>query len=83
MAIGSAIERGSLICVYDERGTHAVLRRPRDQAPRTGCWDSRVPPSPCASARSSTPTASAARRSTPRRRDGLMILAASRIFWRR
>ena len=24
MAIGSAIERGSLICVYDERGHHAV-----------------------------------------------------------
>ena len=25
MAIGSAIERGSLICVYDEHGHHAVL----------------------------------------------------------
>ena len=57
MAIGSAIERGSLIS-YDERGT-TLFRRPRDQAQRTGCWDSRVPPSPCASARSSTRTTSA------------------------
>ena len=60
MAIGSAIERGSLICAYDERGHYAALRRPGDQAPRTGCWDLLVPPSPCASARSSTRTTSAA-----------------------
>ena len=37
MAIGSAIERGSLICVYDERG-QTLFRRPGGQAPRTGCW---------------------------------------------
>ena len=59
MAIGSAIERGSLICVYDERGT-TLFQKARDQAPRTGCWDSPAPPSPYASVRSSTPTTSAA-----------------------
>ena len=36
MAIGSAIERGSLICVYDEHGIRCS-RRPGDQAPRTDC----------------------------------------------
>ena len=39
MAIGSAIERGSLICVYDEHG-RTLFQKARDQAPRTGCWDS-------------------------------------------
>ena len=70
MAIGSAIERGSFICVYDEHGHHAVLEgegiRPQGRA----CWDSLAPPSPCASARSSTPTASAVRRYSPRPHDG-------------
>jgi hypothetical protein len=45
VAIGSAIERGSLICVYDERGT-ALFQKVRGSGPRTGCWDSQVPPSP-------------------------------------
>ena len=70
MAIGSAIERGSLICMYDERGT-TLFQKAKDQAPRTDCWDSRGPPSPFASARSSTPTASVVRRYSPRPHDGL------------
>ena len=57
--IGSAIERGSLICVSDQHGI-TLFSKARDQAPRTGCWDSRVPPSPCALARPSTRTTSAA-----------------------
>ena len=42
--IGSAIERGSLIFVYDEHG-RTLFSKAGDQAPRTGCWDSPVPPS--------------------------------------
>ena len=55
MAIGSAIERGSFICVYDEHG-HTLFSKARDQAPRTDCWDSPAPPSPHASARPSSRT---------------------------
>ena len=35
MAIGSAIERGSLICVYDERG-HYVVPKARGSGPKDG-----------------------------------------------
>ena len=79
--IGSAIERGSLIGVYRRTRNYAVSSRPRDQAPRMGCWDSRVPPSPCASARSSTPTASAVRRYSLRPRDGLSTLTSILSGW--
>ena len=81
VAIGSAIERGSLICVYDEHGP-TLFRRPRDQAPRTDCRDSPAPPSPHGTARSSSRTVSAVRRYTPRRRDGPMILVALSRPWR-
>ena len=45
MAIGSAIERGSLICVYDEHG-HTLFPKARGSGPTTDCWDSPAPPSP-------------------------------------
>ena len=51
-----------------------LFSKPNGSAPRTDCWDSRVPPSPFASARSSTPTASTARRYSPRPHDGLSTL---------
>ena len=35
MAIGSAIERGSFICVYDERGLRCS-RRPGGSGPKDG-----------------------------------------------
>jgi hypothetical protein len=35
MAIGSAIERGSLICVYDERGT-TLFQKARGSGPKDG-----------------------------------------------
>ena len=57
MAIGSAIERGSLICVYHEHG-HTLFQKAKGQGPRTDCSGLPVPPSPCASARSSTRTTS-------------------------
>jgi hypothetical protein len=53
MAIGSAIERGSLICVYDERGT-TLFQKASGSGPKDGLLGSLVPPSPSASARSST-----------------------------
>ena len=34
MAIGTAIERGSLICVYDQHGDYAVPEGQKGQAPR-------------------------------------------------
>ena len=55
MAIGSAIERGSMIVVFDERGM-TLFSKARGQDPRTDCWDSPVPPSPHGSVRSSTRT---------------------------
>ena len=35
MAIGSAIERGSLICVYDERGT-TLFQKAKGSGPKDG-----------------------------------------------
>ena len=35
MAIGSAIERGSLICVYDEHG-HTLFSKAKGSAPTDG-----------------------------------------------
>ena len=35
MAIGSAIERGSLICVYDEHGT-TLFQKARGSGPKDG-----------------------------------------------
>ena len=35
MAIGSAIERGSLICVYDERGI-TLFQKARGSGPKDG-----------------------------------------------
>ena len=35
MPIGSAIERGSLICVYDERGT-TLFQKARGSGPKDG-----------------------------------------------
>jgi hypothetical protein len=51
--IGSAIERGSLICAFDQ---HGMTLFSKGQDPATDCWDSLVPPSRCDSVRSSTPT---------------------------
>jgi hypothetical protein len=35
MAIGSAIERGSLICVYDQHG-HTLFQKARGSGPKDG-----------------------------------------------
>ncbi len=66
MAIGSAIERGSLICVSDKRGI-TLFQKARGSGPKDGLLEFTGSPSACASARSSTPTASAVRRYSPRR----------------
>ena len=39
MANGSAIERGSLICAYDERET-TLFQKGQGMRPQDGCWDS-------------------------------------------
>ena len=55
MAIGSAIERGSLICVYDERGI-TLFQKAKGAGAKDGLLGFTGTTSPCASARSSTPT---------------------------
>ena len=55
MAIGSAIERGSMIVVFDERGM-TLFSKAGGQDLRTDCWEPLVPPSPHGSVQSSTRT---------------------------
>ena len=44
--IGSAIERGSLICVFDEHG-HTLFPKARGSGAKDGLLGFTVPPSPC------------------------------------
>jgi hypothetical protein len=74
MAIGSAIERGSFIFASDEHG-RTLFSKAKGSGAKDGLLGfTRFHRSPCASARSSAPTASAGRRYTPWPRDGLTTL---------
>ena len=59
--IGSAIERGSLICVFDEHGS-TLFQKARGSGATDGLLGFTVPPSPHGMARSSTRTTKTARR---------------------
>ena len=70
MAIASAIERGSLVFVYDERGL-MLYSKPKGSGPTDGLLGFTPLPSPCVRARPSSPMARPAKLSTQSRRDGL------------
>jgi hypothetical protein len=53
--IGSALERGSLIQVFDEHG-RTLFSKAKGSGSEDGLLVSAAPPSPCGSARSSTRT---------------------------